>query len=414
MSTEHPSLLEPESFEHGVPHDYFRWLRDHDPVHWNPGRPERERAAGIIEPEQRGFWVITRHADVVAVSKDHALFSSGRATALNADLRPQDLALFQSQMIHMDPPRHTALRRTINDHFKPKTIARLEPRVRALAKEIVDAVGPKGECDFVTEVAAELPLLVLAELLGVPREERRLLFDWTNRLIGLDDPDFGNPYDAQAALMELFQYSAQLAHARRADPRDDLMSVLVRAEIDGRPLDFLEINMMFFLMVVAGNETTRNAISGGIEALCAFPAQRERLLAQPALLRTAIEEVVRWHSPVMQFRRTATRDTEIAGQEIRENDKVVVYYGAANRDERAFAAPDVFDVGRTPNPHLGFGIGNHFCLGANLARAEMRILFEEVLRRIPDFEQTGPVERLRSNFINGIKRMPVRFTPTPG
>ncbi|MAI26663.1 MAG: cytochrome P450 [Myxococcota bacterium] len=408
------SLLEPETFEEGAPHALFDWLRENEPVHWNPGRPERERAVGMIEPEQRGFWVLTRHADVVAVSRNQELFSSERGTAINADMREQDLHMFRQQMIHMDPPRHTQLRGAINDFFKPRTIKRMDANVRELTREIVDAVAVKGSCDFVREVAAELPLLVLAELLGVPREDRQLLFDWTNRLMGLDDPEYGNPYDAQAALMELFQYCAALAHKRKEDPRDDLMSVLVHARIDDRELDFVEINMMFFLMVIAGNETTRNALSGGIEALCHFPDQKARLLEDRTLLKTAVEEIVRWHSPVMQFRRTATRDTEIGGQAIAENDKVVMYYGAANRDERVFERANQFDVGRHPNPHVGFGMGNHFCLGASLARSEMKIMLEEVLERIPDFELDGSVERLRSNFIHGIKRMPIRFTAARG
>jgi cytochrome P450 len=412
MPSEIPSFLEPETFAHGVPHEIFKRLRSESPVHWNPGRPSRQRAVGIVEPEQRGFWVLTRHADVVAVSKDSALFSSERGTAINADMRPQDLQMFQQQMIHMDPPRHTRLRASINDFFKPKTIQKLDGRIRDLTREILDGVAGRGQCDFVTEVSAELPLLVLAELLGVPREDRRLLFDWTNRMMGLDDPDYGNPYDAQAALMELFQYAARMANERKEDPRDDLMSVLVAAQPDGRELDYMEINMMFFLMVIAGNETTRNALSGGIRALCDFPDQRTRLLGDRSLIKTAVEEIVRWHSPVMQFRRTATRDTEIAGQPIAENDKVVIYYGSANRDERVFERADRFDVGRSPNPHVGFGIGNHFCLGANLARAEMRIMLEEILERIPDFQLDGPVEQLRSNFIHGIKRMPIRFTPS--
>ncbi|MCS5634984.1 MAG: cytochrome P450 [Myxococcota bacterium] len=412
MPPEIPSFLEPETFSNGVPHEIFKRLRSESPVHWNPGRPSRERAVGIVEPEQRGFWVLTRHADVVAVSKDSELFSSERGTAINADMRPQDLQMFQQQMIHMDPPRHTRLRASINDFFKPKTIQKLDGRVRDLTREILDGVASRGECDFVTEVSAELPLLVLAELLGVPREDRRLLFDWTNRMMGLDDPDYGNPYDAQAALMELFQYAARLANERKQDPRDDLMSVLVAAQPDGRELDYMEINMMFFLMVIAGNETTRNALSGGIRALCDFPDQRTRLLGDRSLIKTAVEEIIRWHSPVMQFRRTATRDTEIAGQPIAEDDKVVIYYGSANRDERVFERADEFDVGRSPNPHVGFGIGNHFCLGANLARAEMRIMLEEILERIPDFQLDGPVEQLHSNFIHGIKRMPIRFTPS--
>jgi len=406
-----PSLLEPATFARGVPHDLFKRLRDESPVHWNPGRPSRERAVGLVEPEQRGFWVLTRHADVVNVSKNSELFSSERGTAINADMRPEDLLMFQQQMIHMDPPRHTRLRASINDFFKPRTIQKLDRRIRELTREILNAVAARGECDFVTDVSAELPLLVLAELLGVPREDRRLLFDWTNRMMGLDDPDYGNPYDAQAALMELFQYAARMANERKEDPRDDLMSVLVHVRSDGRELDYMEINMMFFLMVIAGNETTRNALSGGLRALCEFPDQRRRLLGDPSLIKTAVEEIVRWHSPVMQFRRTATRDTEIAGQAIAENDKVVIYYGSANRDERAFERADEFDVGRSPNPHVGFGIGNHFCLGANLARAEMRIMLEEILERIPDFELAGPVEQLHSNFIHGIKRMPIRFTP---
>ena len=411
MPPEIPSLLEPATFASGVPHDLFKQLRDEAPVHWNPGRPSRERAVGVVEPEQRGFWVLTRHADVVAVSKDSDLFSSARGTAINADMRPEDLSMFQQQMIHMDPPRHTQLRASINDFFKPRTIQKLDARTRELTREILDAVVARGECDFVLDVAAELPLLVLAELLGVPREDRRLLFDWTNRMMGLDDPDYGNPYDAQAALMELFQYAAQMANERKEDPRDDLMSVLVHARSDGRELDYMEINMMFFLMVIAGNETTRNALSGGLRALCDFPDQRQRLLDDSSLIKTAVEEIVRWHSPVMQFRRTATRDTEIAGQPIAENDKVVIYYGSANRDERVFERADEFDVGRSPNPHVGFGIGNHFCLGANLARSEMRIMLEEILKRIPDFELAGPVEQLHSNFIHGIKRMPIRFSP---
>ncbi len=411
MPPEIPSLLEPATFASGVPHDLFKKLRDEAPVHWNPGRPSRERAVGVVEPEQRGFWVLTRHADVVAVSKDSDLFSSSRGTAINADMRPEDLSMFQQQMIHMDPPRHTQLRASINDFFKPRTIQKLDARTRELTREILDAVVARGECDFVLDVAAELPLLVLAELLGVPREDRRLLFDWTNRMMGLDDPDYGNPYDAQAALMELFQYAAQMANERKENPRDDLMSVLVHARSDGRELDYMEINMMFFLMVIAGNETTRNALSGGLRALCDFPDQRQRLLDDSSLIKPAVEEIVRWHSPVMQFRRTATRDTEIAGQPIAENDKVVIYYGSANRDERVFERADEFDVGRSPNPHVGFGIGNHFCLGANLARSEMRIMLEEILKRIPDFELAGPVEQLHSNFIHGIKRMPIRFSP---
>jgi cholest-4-en-3-one 26-monooxygenase len=272
-------------------------------------------------------------------------------------------------------------------------------------------VAPKGECDFVTAIAAELPLLVIAELLGVPIEDRWKLFSWSNRLIGADDPEYGSPADAPLAVMEMFQYAGWLAEQRRAEAADDIVSTLVHADVDGERLGGLEFNMFFFLLVIAGNETTRNAISGGMQALCEFPEQRERLLERREYLDTAVDEFVRWVSPVMQFRRTAQRDTELAGQVIREGEKVVMFYGSANRDERAFEDAGCFDVARDPNPHLGFGIGVHFCLGASLARMEMRLMFEELFRRLPDLELAGPVARLRSNFINGIKSMPVRFTP---
>lgn len=415
MTTPQIDLFDPTTFEHGVPHDYFAWLQEHSPVHWHPGRKGRgQLAPGRVEIDQRGFWVLTRHQHVLAVSRDPELFSSERGTCINADMLETDLRLMQQQLIHMDPPRHTQLRKLVSRGFTPRTIGRLEVHVRELAREIVDKVADKGECDFVTEVAAELPLLVIAELLGVPREDRWKLFRWSNCLIGAEDPDYGSPMDAQIAVMELFQYAMALAEKRRHDPRDDITSTLIHAEVDGERLSAVEYNMFFFLLVIAGNETTRNAISGGMKALCEFPRERARLLAQPELFETAVDEMVRWVSPVMQFRRTATRDAELEGQRIAEGDKVVMFYGAANRDPHAFADPLRFDVARDPNPHLGFGFGLHFCLGASLARMEMRCMFEELLRRLPDLELAGPVARLRSNFINGIKSMPVRFTPEKG
>jgi len=411
MSAPHVDLFDPKTFESGVPHRFYAWLREHAPVHWNAGRPGRELFPGRVEPYQRGFWAVTRYEDVVHVSKNHALFSSERGSAVNADMPEMELQLIRQQMIHMDPPRHTTLRKLVNRGFTPRMIGQMEPHVRELAREIVDKVAAKGECDFVTAIAAELPLLVIAELLGVPREDRWKLFSWSNRLIGAEDPDYGSPVDAQLAIMELFQYGAWLADQRRADPKDDIVSALVHANVDGEKLGGLDFNMFFFLLVVAGNETTRNAISGGMQALCEHPDQRAKLIARPELLETGVDEIVRWVTPVMQFRRTATRDLELGGQKIRENDKVVIYYGSANRDARVFTDPERFDVERDPNPHVGFGIGVHYCLGASLAKLEMRIMFEELFRRLPDLELAGPVARLRSNFINGIKSMPVRFTP---
>jgi len=404
-------LFDAKSFENGPPHAFFARLRAQPGLYWIPGRPGREIMPGRTEPYQHGFWVVTRYEDVVAISRDHELFSSERGSAVNADMPAEELMLFRQQLIHMDPPRHTKLRKLVNRGFTPRMIGRLEPRVRDHAREIVDKVARKGECDFVTAVAAELPLLVIAELLGVPIADRWKLFHWSNRLIGAEDPEYGSPVDAQLAVMELFQYAGWLGEQRRAEPQDDIVSTLVHADVDGEKLGGLDFNMFFFLLVIAGNETTRNAISGGMQALCEFPAERERLRARPDLLATAVDEFVRWVSPVMQFRRTAQRDTELAGQAIREGEKVVMYYGAANRDERVFASAERFDVARDPNPHLGFGIGVHFCLGASLARMEMRVMFEELLRRLPDLELAGAVTHLRSNFINGRKSMPVRFTP---
>ena len=411
MSDPHVDLLDPKTFEASVPHAYYAWLREHAPVRWHEGRPGRELFPGRFEADQRGFWAVTRYDDVVHVSKYHELFSSERGSAVIADLQDGELALMRQQLIHMDPPRHSKLRNLVNRGFTPRMTSHMEPHVRELAREVVDRVAKDGACDFVTSIAAELPLLVIAELLGVPREDRLKLFTWSNRLIGAEDPDYGSPVDAQLAVMELFQYGAWLAEQRRVEPKVDIVSKLVHADLDGEKLGGLDFNMFFFLLVIAGNETTRNAISGGMEALCEHPEERTKLVARPALLGTAVDEIVRWVTPVMQFRRTATRDVELGGQKIRENDKVVMYYGSANRDPLAFTEPERFDVSREPNPHLGFGIGVHFCLGASLARLEMRVMFEELLRRLPDVELDGPVARLRSNFINGIKSMPVRFTP---
>jgi cholest-4-en-3-one 26-monooxygenase len=395
-----PLLADPATFVAGVPHERYAWLRANDPVHAEP------------DPDGGTYWAVTRYADVVTVSRDPAVFSSGERTALLIDLPPEELQFMKQQMIHMDDPQHARLRALVSAGFTPRMIRRLETHVAELAVSIVDAVAAKGECDFVTSVAAELPLQVLGELLGVPQEDRWKLFDWSNRLIGHEDPEYGSPIDLRVALMEMFNYAYELAGRKRAAPDDDIVSALVTAEIDGERLTDIEFNMFFFLLVVAGNETTRNAISGGMEALCLFPAERARLLADPSLLPSAMEEILRWVTPVMQFRRTAMQDVSLGAADMRAGDKVVMYHSSANRDAGVFGeTADRFDVGRSPNPHVAFGFGPHFCLGASLARVEMRAMFSELLRRLPDIELAGPVERLRSNFINGIKHLPVRFTP---
>jgi cholest-4-en-3-one 26-monooxygenase len=291
-------------------------------------------------------------------------------------------------------------------------IARMEDSIRRATRAIVDEVIEQGRCDFVTKVAAELPLEVIADIMGVPQEDRHLVFNWSNRLIGFDDPEFQTSLeDAREAAAEVWGYANQLAEGRKGKEGKDLVTVLINAVVDGEQLTEMEFDGFFLLLAVAGNETTRNLITGGMLALIENPAARARLLADPTLLPTAVEEMLRWVTPVIHFRRTAMRDVEIRGAKIKKGDKVVLYYPSANRDEDVFANPNVFDVGRTPNEHLAFGIGQHSCLGLNLARLEIRVMFEEILRRMPDIELDGKVRRLRSNFINGVKEMPVKFTP---
>jgi cholest-4-en-3-one 26-monooxygenase len=400
MSLADIDLADPDRFIAGVPHDAFKLLRAEAPVYWHE------------EPRGAGFWVISRYEDVVAVSKDPATFSSALGGTNIFELAAEDLAVIRTMMVNMDPPRHTKHRRLVNQGFTPRMVARLEPHIRDICRRIVDGVAARGACDFVVEVAAELPLQVIVEMLGVPLADRHKVFDWSNRLIGFDDPEFQTSLnDGKIAASEMWAYANKLALERRQRPREDLVSVLMEAAVDGERLAEMEFDSFFLLLSVAGNETTRNLIAGGMLALIEHPAERARLLADPSLLPTAVEEMLRWVSPVIHFRRTATRDTELRGRAIRTGQKVVLFYSSANRDETVFPGPERFDVGRTPNEHVAFGIGEHFCLGASLARLEIRVMFEELLGRLPDMALAGPVERLRSNFINGVKHMPVRFTP---
>jgi len=284
--------------------------------------------------------------------------------------------------------------------------------MRKRTSEIIDRVAEKGECDFVTEVAAELPLQVIADLMGVPQADRHMLFEWSNRMIGADDPEYGITEEiAQHASMELYAYASQLAEQKRANPKDDLISVLTHSEVDGEQLSDLELDLFFLLLSVAGNETTRNLISHGMVDLLQNPDQLEKVRKNRALLPGTVEEMLRFASPVMHFRRTATSDVQLGGQQIKTGDKVVIWYISANRDEKVFKDPYTFDIERTPNEHVAFGGGGpHFCLGANLARMEINVMFDEVLDRLDDIELAAPVSRLRSNFINGLKHIPLKFT----
>jgi cholest-4-en-3-one 26-monooxygenase len=387
-------------FDQGFPHAYFKMLRAEAPVCWHP------------EADGPGHWAVTRYDDLKHVSRNPQLFSSWLGGTTVRDMPPENLSRSRAMMLNMDPPQHAKFRRLVQRGFTPRMIQQLGTHIRQLAGEIIDRIGRRGECEFVSEVAAELPMQVICEMMGVPEEDRRTIYDLSNRLIGFDDPDYQRSIDdgIQAAT-EMFLYASKLSERAKREPADDICTALVSADLDGDKLTDLDFNSFFLLLAVAGNETTRTATSQGIRLLAEHPAQRERLLREPGLIPAAIEEILRFNPPVMYFRRTATQDTELHGVTIRSGQKVTIWYPSVNRDEAVFPAADTFDVGRSPNEHLAFGVGEHFCLGASLARLELVILFEELLRRLPDITLAGPVKRLRSNLIDGIKEMRVRFTP---
>jgi cholest-4-en-3-one 26-monooxygenase len=390
-------LSNPDTFVEGIPLAVFQRLRTEAPLYWQP------------EKAGQGFWCVTRYADLMAVSKDPLTFSSARGGTNIFDVSEEDLSMVRLLMLNMDPPKHNKFRRLVSTGFTARMVTQLEPHVREICRHLIDKVVERESFDFVTEIAAELPLLVIAELLGVPVADRHKVFEWSNSLVGFDDPEYRTSLETgKIASAQMWAYANQLAMERKEHPLGDLVSVLMEAEVDGDRLSEAEFDSFFLLLAVAGNETTRNLISGGMRALIEHPDERARVLADPSLLPTAIEELLRWVSPLIHFRRTATRDVEMHGKTIREGDKVVIFYPSANNDERVFVNPQTFNVSRAPNEHLAFGIGEHFCLGANLARLEIRLIFEEMLRRLPDLELAGSVRRLRSNFINGIKAMPVR------
>ncbi len=393
-------LYSADTYAQSMPHEAFTALRKHDPVLWH------------TEPGGPGYWALTRYEDIVTISSDSSLFSSERGGTNIEDMPEDAMTLLRTILINMDPPRHTKYRRLVATGFTPKIVSQTEPHVREITKRIVDNIARKGSCDFVTDIAAQLPLAVICEMLGVPEEDHAKVFDWSNRLIGFDDPEYNtSAEDGRIAATEMFVYAHGLAAERKARPKADIISILMGTEIDGDLLSEADFDGFFILLAVAGNETTRNLISGAMLALIEHPEQRARLLADPALMTTAVEEFLRWVSPLIYFRRTLSRDVVVGGQQMREGDKVAMYYPSGNRDEAIFEAGEAFDITRSPNPHMAFGGGgSHFCLGASLARLEIRCMFEELLRRLPDIELDGPVQRLRSNFINGIKHMPVRFT----
>ena len=390
----------------------FAKLRDEAPItfHAEPVPPP-----DIPIPQGPGFWALTRYADVYQVSRDPDTFHSAPTSTIG-DI-PAEIAEWLGSMINMDAPRHTKLRLIVNRGFTPRRVAQIEETVRASAGEIVDNVASLGECDFVSEIAAKLPLQIICDMLGIPRADNGRIFELTNKILGVGDPEYVQSLEElMGAGMELFQYGLAVAEDRLKDPRDDITSALMHAEVEDENgkhrLTSSELGSFFLLLVVAGNETTRTAISHGMLELTRRPDQRQIWIDDfEKVSPTAVEEIVRWATPVINFRRTATRDVVVGGQEVKAGQKVVMFYNSANRDERAFPDPYRFDVTRTPNEHVGFGAGGpHFCLGANLARREIKVVFEELFRRLPDIEISGEPDMLQSSFIHGIKRMPCTWT----
>jgi cytochrome P450 len=408
-TTEFIDLSDHDAFLDAVPHEAFARLRREDPVHWN------------AEPDGGpGFWAVTRYEDIRAVHRDVQTYSSEIGGTSLEDLDPDQVKARKS-MIDMDPPRHDELRGLIARRFTPKAVGVWADQVRSVTREVLDAALPQGEFDFVREISSEIPMRVFAEILGVPHDERRVIIELGDRLLGNQDPEYRTPptQDADAhrdlpfsspAALEMFEFGRALAKQRREHPRDDIITQLAF-----EPLTQQEFDTYFVLLAAAGNETTRHTITHGLLALLEHPGELERLRAagdDQALRKSAAEEMLRWATPVHHFRRTAAVDTELNGTRIAAGDKVTTWFVSGNRDEAVFEDPDRFDIARSPNKHMAFGPGGiHHCMGAHLAKMEVRIAFEELLARTDAIELTGPAERLRSNFFNGIKRLPVKVTP---
>jgi cholest-4-en-3-one 26-monooxygenase len=385
----------------GYPFAAWAWLRRHDPVAW------------IEEPGYDPFWAITRHADLIELSKQPEIWQNGPRLAVFSNQVPPPPEAEVRHLLNMDPPDHGRYRNVASKQFTPRVVSGLAPKVERITREVLDDAAATKDGDFVRDVSARITIAVIAEMLGVPRADWDLLFRWTNEVIAPEDPEFqrGGSVEStlEAARRELFEYFNEMSRDRRAQPRDDIVSVVANGTVDGRPLGPVELLSYYFLLVVAGNETTRNAMTGGLIAFLEHPQQWERLRREPGLLDLAVEEVVRWVSPVIQFCRTPTRDYELRGRTIRAGQNACLFYPSANRDEDVFPDGELFRIDRSPNRHLGFGVGEHVCLGAHLARLELRCAFGALRARLRQAELAGPVERARSSFVGGIKRAPMRW-----
>jgi cytochrome P450 len=402
-------------FESGRSQEAFRVLRREDPVHHQPQTDQ-----------VKARWHLTKYDDVLFVSRHPELFSSERGIVQFEPVHEEDEMAAASgngkMLITMDPPRHVKLRRLVNKGFTPRAVAAMEPYIRDISRRLVERSAAKGESDFVIDVASQLPLAVICGMMGIEESDWPLMFRLTNKVLGAGDPEYqdevpaeirGTPEGARMTgnmgTWQMFTFFSQMLQARRAQRREDLVSVLVDSEVDGEQLSDEDILWFCFLLILAGNETTRNAISGGLMTFLQNPGEKRRLLEDMSLISSAVEEVLRYISPVTHMARAVTEDTEIRGRRIPKGDRVVMWYPSVNRDEDVFPDPDRFDITRSPNDHLAFGIGEHFCLGAGFARLELKVIFEELFSRYPDVQLAGPPERLRSTFIGGIKHLPVRY-----
>ena len=399
-------ILDPQrDASDGYPHEEWARLRQESPVHWCP------------RDEGESFWAVTRHSDIVNISRQPDRFLNGPRLLINYDLAMGEEDFPVRMLLNMDPPEHHSYRELVSRRFTPRALQQIAGQVDGIANEILNGLtagGVEAEMDFVADVSGKLPIWVIAQMLGVPRKDWELLFHWTNRTIGAADPEYceeGKTPDEtrQAAQVALFEYFNAMTEDRRKNPQDDLVSVLSNSAIGGEPLPPFELLSFYLLLVVAGNETTRNATSGGLLALIENPDQLEKARRNPKLLKPLVEEILRWTSPVIHFCRTPVEDCEINGQRVKAGDRMVLFYPSANRDADVFESPNDFLIDRSPNRHIAFGIGEHFCLGAHVARLELQVIFRHLIERFEHVELAGPIDRLRSSVVGGIKHMPIHY-----